>query len=557
MKLSSIPQLARNANRWGEILTILSKYGLADWATRLHIPFARTLFKSSEGPALGDLNWETRVRLVLSDLGTTFIKLGQVLSTRSDIVGPALALELTKLQTAAPADPPDVVRETIERELKRPIAELFAEFEEKPIASASIGQVHRARLHDGQWVVLKVQHANIVLRIRTDLDILVGLAELAEEYIPELKRYRPRAVAQEFQRMLLRELDFHREQRNLQQFAANFTGDDTVRFPTPFPELTTARVLTMEMLEGTKLAETDRLRRAGVDLEDIARRGGQLYLDMVFRDGFYHADPHPGNLLILEDGAIGMLDCGMVGRLDEHMREQIEMMLMAIAQRDPVQLTSIITRIGSVPPRLDRAGLNADITDFLFYYSAQPLDQLDLGAALTEMMEIVRRYQIVLPAPIAMLIKVLVMLEGTSRLLNPTFSLGQIIQSYRRKLMLRHLNPMRRLRRFQRFLNEVMYLGEVVPRGLLDIVEQIQSGSFDIHLEHRNLEPSVNRLVFGMITSALFLGSSWLWSNQVPPLLFGIPVFGAAGCMLSLFLGLRLLWAIKKSGHLDRPKVEE
>lgn len=552
MHLTSLPQLARNANRVREIVTVLSKYGLADWVSRLHLGFAGALFKSQDGQKLTELTHEQRIRFTLSELGTTFIKFGQMLSTRADLVGPELADELVRLQDDAPADPPAVVRATVEKELGTQLEERFAVFDLQPLASASIGQVHRARLKDGRAVVVKVQHPGIDARVRNDLEILLGLAQLAEHQLPELRPYQPRATAAEFQRVLLRELDFGREARNLEQFATNFADDPDVRFPVPVRDYSTGRVLTMELLDGIKVADTARLVAADVPLEEVARRGAQVYLDMIFRDGFYHADPHPGNILVLEGGVIGMLDCGMVGRIDERMREDVEEMLMAVAHRDSARLTALITRVGSVPPELDQAGLSADIADLVSYYGSQGLDKLDLGKALTEITDAIRRYRIVLPAGLALLLKVLIMLEGTSRLLSPRFSLIELIGPYYQKMFWRRLSPDRYLRKLGLLLREWENLGEVLPRGVADIVQKVQTGRVNVNLEHRGLEPSVNRLVLGMLTSALFLGSTLLWSHHVPPEVGGVSVFGALGCALSVGLGLRLLWAIRKSGKLDR-----
>ncbi len=552
MKLTAIPQLARNMNRVREIVLILSKYGLADWISRLDLDFAKGLFKSPEGKALGALSHQTRIRLALTELGTTFVKLGQMLSTRADLIGPELAEELALLQDSAPADPPEVVRTTSEAELGQPLCELFAEFDDKPLASASIGQVHRARLRNGQPVVVKVQHPGIEARVRTDLDILVNLAGLAEQHIPELRRYRPRATAAEFQRTLLRELDFGREERNLEQFVAHFAEDPTVRFPQPVSEVSTSRVLTMEFLEGIKIAEPDRLRAAGYDLEEIARRGAALFLEMIFRDGFYHADPHPGNILVLPGGVIGLLDAGMVGHIDETLREDIEEMFVAIGNRDVAHLATVLTRVGSVPADLDRTAFRSDLSDYLSHYSGQSLQNFDLGGALTELIEIVRRYQVTLPSNLTLLLKVLVMLEGTARLLSPQFNLMGLIGPYQQKLVWRRLSPRRRALKLWRMYNEWEYLGETLPRSLVDICQRIQAGRFDVHLQHQRLEPSINRLVFGLLTSALFLGSALLLGTKVPPLLDDISIPGAIGVIGSLALGLRLLWAIRKSGHLDR-----
>jgi ubiquinone biosynthesis protein len=557
IKITTIPQIYRNLKRSIEILSVLSKYGLADWISRLDLEFAKEIFKNRDGELLARQTLETRVRLALTELGPTFIKLGQVLSTRADLVGVELAAELSQLQADVPADPPPVVKATIAGELGRPIDLLFAEFDDVPLASASIGQVHRARLIGGKEVVVKVRRAGIEHKVAVDLEILTGLAQLAAK-VPEFQNYRPAAIVEEFRRTLLRELDFSRERRNMQQFARNFATDPTVRIPRAEPGLCTSRVLTMERLCGIKLADADRLTRAGIDLEEAARQGARLFLEMIFTHGFYHADPHPGNLLLLEGGVIGLLDYGMVGRIDEGLLEDIEEMLLAVGNRDSVQLTSIITRVGATPAMLDTASLSLDVSDYLSHYANQPLNEFNLSGALNEMISIIRRYQIMLPARLSLLIKVLVMLEGTARLVSPRFSLIEILEPYRSKMLLRRLSPGRQLRKLRRLYSELEHLAAVLPRGILDIVQQVQSGRFDIHLDHRGLEPSVNRLVLGLLTSALFLGSSMLLSTNVPPLLKlpwmegHLSILGFAGCTLAIALGLRLLRAINKSGHLDR-----
>lgn len=559
MRISAIPQLYRNVNRWGEILSVLSKYGLANWVARFDWDFAKRFFKDPDGELLARHRPEARIRLAMIELGPTFVKLGQILSTRADLVGVDLATELRQLQDAVRPDPPDVVRATIESELGRNIEAIFAEFSDQPIASASIGQVHSARLRNGEEVVVKVQHAGIIDKVRVDLDIVVGLSQMAE-MVPEMAPYRPRAVVAEFQRTLRRELDFDREERNMRQFAHDFADDPTVCIPRSYPELCTSRVLTMEHLVGIRLIERERLIAAGYDLEQVAQRGAELYLKMIFVHGCYHADPHPGNIVVLPGNVIGLFDFGMIGRIDEPLRENIEEMLSALIEHDAMHLTSIIMRIGMTPPQLDQAALSVDLADFVAHYANQRLDDFDLGSALNEMLEIIRRYQIMLPERVAMLVKVFVMLEGTSRLLSPTFSLMEVMQPYKKQLVWRRLSPVRHARKLRRLYSEVEHLVEVLPRGLVEILQQVQTGKFDIHLDHRGLEPSVNRLVLGMLASALFLGSSLLLSRQVPPLvpwpeMLGRPsLLGVVGCTMSILLGLRLWRAIHKSGHLDRRK---
>ncbi len=262
MKISSIPQIYRNVNRLTEILSVLSKYGLADWLSGLQLDFAKDFLKDREGEALARQTRETRIRLALAELGPTFIKLGQLLSTRPDLVGVTLAEELAKLQQDVPADSPDVVRRLVEDELGQPIDELFAEFDDVPLASASIGQVHRARLKTGERVVVKVQHAKIQQTVRKDLDVLAGLAQLVDR-LPEFVAYRPMATVAEFRRTLHRELDFGREERNLMHFNGRYDGDPHVRIPRPYSELCTPRVLTMEWIDGIKLRDQARLRELG------------------------------------------------------------------------------------------------------------------------------------------------------------------------------------------------------------------------------------------------------------------------------------------------------
>ena len=555
MRIGAIPQVYRNVSRWREILSILSKYGLAGWLSRLDFAFAKGLLKNRNGLPLSQENRETRIRLALEELGPTFIKLGQIMSTRPDMVGVELAEELENLQTNVPADPLATVAELVLEELGRPLSELFLEFSDAPVASASIGQVHRARLVTGELVAVKVQRRDIARRVRVDLEILQGLAQLAER-IPELAPYRPCASVAEFQRALRRELDFDRERRHMEEFRRCFAGSELVKIPRPLPHLCTDRVLVMEWLDGVPLSCSQAVADCRIDLPTVARHGAELYLEMIFRHGFYHADPHPGNMLLLEDESIGLLDYGMVGRIDESLREDIEEFLLAMVEQDSQQLGAVVMRVGVTPPGLEESGLAVDLADFVAHYAHQSAERFELAAALREMFDLMRRHRIVLPAAMTMLLKVLVMLEGTGRRLAPNFSLMEVLKPYRKKMLTRRLSPTRQFRKARRIAYEIEQLAEVFPRRLRDILQQVQTGRFDVHLDHRGLEPSVNRLVLGMLTSALFLGSVLLVTNNVWQLGFwplaDISAPGLLGVSLSAALGLRLLRAINKSGHLDR-----
>lgn len=543
MKIRSLPQLSRSVRRAGEVVGVLAKYGLADWLSGTEFERSKSFFTNKEGDKLAEGSRAARIRLAVTELGTTYIKFGQMLSTRPDIVGHEVAAELAKLQHGVPPDPSEVTLATVAAELGRPISEIFAEFNPVPIGSASIGQVHCARLLEGHEVVVKVQHPGIEARIREDLEILQRLAALSERSA-ELKRYQPVAVVSEFHRSLTRELDFNREERNLRQFEVNFASDPTVHFPRTFPGYTTSRVLIMELISGAGVDESDRLDQSGVSRDELARRGATIWMEMVFRDGFFHADPHPGNLLVLPGGVIGILDCGMVGRVDEALREIIEDGLVATAHQDGAQLARLLMRLCAAPADFDQAAFTADVSDYVAFYGNQPIDRLQLGGALNEMVSILSRYQLILPSGVASLVKTFAMLEGTARLLSPSVNVLELIKSYHRKILLRRLSPRAQFRKWQRVLGEWSHLGETLPRGIGELFEKIQNGRFDIHLEHRRLEPFVNRLAMGLITSALFLGSAILWSNRVPPIVGGYPLAGVLGCALSVALGLRLVGKI-------------
>lgn len=550
LKNSGVPQLLRNRKRFDEIVRTLAKYGLADWVHEWNPEFVKGLFRTPDGQKISEMSPGVRLRLAFTELGTTFIKIGQLLSTRSDLLGPEIATELARLQSNTPADSAETVATLIEAELGKPPEQLFAQFEREAMASASIGQVHAASLVDGQSVVVKVQHQGIEETVLKDLEILDALSAIAERHAGELRKYRPRATMAEFRRTLLHELDFQHELRNLERFARNFQDRPTVHFPRAYRHLSSRRVLTMERLEGLSVAQRERLESEGVDTREVSRRGVDMALEMIFRDGFYHADLHPGNILILTGGVVGVLDCGMAGRIDEQTREDFESLLLAAAEQDSDQLADAVLRLGSTPRDLDRDALRAEIEDFAAEFVGQSLTDFDLSGTIQRGVEIVRRFGIVLKPSIASLFRALVMLEGTSRTLDRDFSLAESIRPYYLKIVQRRLAPARLWRRLQRSYRDWERLLDMLPREASDILSRLRQGTFDVHLEHRRLEVTTNRLIYGILTASLFLGSALLWSRGAPPVVGGVSIVGAAGVSLSVVLGLRLLRSIARSGGI-------
>jgi ubiquinone biosynthesis protein len=389
-----------------------------------------------------------------------------------------------------------------------------------------------------------------------DLVIMAELASLAEQFLPDVRSYRPVAVVAEFQRVLTRELDFRRELRHLQMFRQAFAKDPGVRFPEPYPAFSTGRVLTMEYLDGIPLTCPEKVKAAGGDFDDLAHRGARAFLDMIFRDGFFHADPHPGNIIYLqgkegEPGAIGLLDVGMVGRIDDRLRHRIERAVGAVMRRDSAELTDLIVQVGDLPPSFDPEALQGEVAEHLAYYWGMPLEQFQLGTALNDMTDAIRRYKVVLPPPLALLLRVLVMLEGTGRMLSPKFNLVELLEPYKRKLILKKLSPRRLVRRVAEALGDWDELLRGLPRQLAAVMRILQRQELTVQLAHRHLEPSVNRLVFGMMVSALFLGSAVMWAAKAPPLWHDISLFGATGCVAACVYGFRLYRAIQHSGRLE------
>jgi len=541
----------RDTNRFRQVITILAKYGLAQWLSSTPIPWIKTLLRDSEGQRITDLTFEQRVRRAVTELGTTFIKLGQILSTRADLVGVNLAKELGQLRGEVEPQPVDKILATIQQELGDHADNLFSDFQYEPLAAASIAQVHRARLKDGREVVVKVQRSGIEDKIHADLFIMMRLAELAESYSARLRHYQPVATAAKLRTSLLRELDFERELHNMLEFRRNFRKANKVRFAQPHQPLSSKRVLTMDYIEGERIDRSEAIQRLGLAPSEIAENGARIFLDMVFRDGFYHADPHPGNLLVQSDGRIAIIDCGMVGRIENSLRDQIEDMLLAVAHRNAHRLVSSIVYVGSVPNDFDEVLLESEVEEFISEYANRRLPHLNLSMALTEMIEIIRRHQITLPPALTMLLKVLIMLEGTSKSLDPEFSLAELIEPYHKQALLRRFSPGRLKQQAEEYTRDWIELMKILPSDTADILKRVKQGKFDVHLDHRRLDSIVNRLVSGVLTAALFVGSAALWSQQVPPLLFGSSVPGVLGCCTALVIGFGIYRAIRHSGSLD------
>jgi ubiquinone biosynthesis protein len=393
MQLSTlfrIPQTVRNLQRLREIAAVLVKYGWGDLVPRLGLASGiervrRRLAGVIEDPAAEALTTEQRIRMAFEELGPTFIKLGQVLATRPDLIPMSLVEELRLLQDRVPPFPGEDAKREIERQLGRPVEQLFTRFDVVPLAAASIAQVHRATLDDGTEVVVKVRRPNLEQQIARDLDVLTSLAGLLEDNVPESRQFSPRAIADEFRRSIWREIDLTKEARNIERFARNFRGDRTVHVLRNYPQLSGKAVLTLEFIDGIKASDVATLEAAGIDRSDLARRGVEFVVKQIFQHGFFHADPHPGNIFVLRDGRIAPIDMGMMGVLDRDTRDALLELLVGLLLGDAGKIVALFRRLELVDERADLAGLRRDAQELLDVYRELPLEEVDIGAFIGEL----------------------------------------------------------------------------------------------------------------------------------------------------------------------------
>jgi len=561
MQVNKFTRTYRNLKRYRQITKILLRYGFDDMLGKLKIDYyiqlSKKIMPRFKAQELETITTAERLRLVLEELGPTFVKLGQMLSVRPDLVPENFINQFKKLQDEVPPFSVDQAKKEIEMQLGKPVEELFTSFNDVPLAAASIAQVHRAVTKNGKQVVVKIQRPHIRNVIETDLNILFDLAGLIERRIPEMELFNPRAIVQEFARTIRREMDFIREGRNIERFRRNFAEDDTVYVPDVFWELTTERVLTMEYIDGIKVSELDKIKNAGLDRKIIAVNGAEAILKQVFEYGFFHADPHPGNIFILPDNVIAPIDYGMMGSLDYELMEAAGNLLTAIVKKDVNKIIRVFNDIRVIETSMDVRGLKTDLTDILDRYYQIPLYQLDIGKVVEELMEIIRKHHIMLPPDLALMAKALITEEGVGRVLDPDFDFFALATPYVKKLMVRKLDPRRNLKEFVSLLEDFSRLVKTLPEDLREIIGKIKRDNLNIKFEHRGLEHFIleldkasNRLSFSLIISALIVGSSFIIQIDKGPFVFGFNFIGVSGYLIAAILGLWLVIAIIRSGKL-------
>lgn len=541
----------KHLGRFKNIIVTLFRYGFDDVVERLDLP-GKILIEKIRKVDREMSTWE-RFRHMLDDLGPTYIKFGQIMSLRPDLIPNPLILELRKLQDEVAPVGYDTIRNQVENSLQLPLTQVFSSFEEKPLAAASLAQVHRAVLRDsGQVVAVKVQRPKIRQMIETDLYILELIAGQLDDRMESVRIYDLPTLVQEVKKTLLRELDFTREARHIKICRGNLSETQEVYIPQVYERYSTDRILTMELVQGTKmkeLAPDDQF-----DREILAKRGLRLTIKQVLEDGFFHADPHPGNVIILDDNVLCVLDWGMVGRLTRRARYELIDLINAVVDKDSERILTILVNLTQVDGSIIPRRMEREILDILDIYHSLPIQELNLGQLLLDISTMLRENRLKVPVDLAVMIKALITAEGTARQLYPELNVVKEAEPYVKRLALERWKPEVLWRDLRRNLSTLFTLQRELPLRLSQIVEKIDRGELNIRFQHANLgglrstlENISNRLTLGIIIAALIIASSMIITTGVKPLLFGFPALGIVGYMVSGVLGLWLVFNILRS----------
>lgn len=550
--------------RYKEILAILVKYGYKDLLMKINPSENKDINEVlKDGNTVPPesviaLSGAERFRLLLESLGTTFIKFGQILSTRNDILPEDYCAELKKLQDKVPPFPDEEAKAIIKEELGKTTDELFQSFSEKPVACASIAQVYKATLPSGEIVAIKIRRPNIEKRIQADLAIMEDLSRLLEKYVQEARAIRPTTLVREFGRQLQQEMNLLVEANNLERFNILNQNESRLKLVKLYRDLSTSHILTMEFVTGTKISNTEKLRSLNLDLKTIAKNGASVIISQIFDQGFYHGDPHPGNILVQDDGRICFLDFGAMGKLTKEQRMLLAEGLVAVVRRRDDELLRVVLKLSSNGDDIkDTKELGRDISDFVDTYAYLPLNRIKVDEILNDLMKLLTKHGIILPPEISTLVKVLAMLDGTYLAIDPDFQVMEVMKPYAQKLVLEKFDPKRLASDMTHTSAELYRLLRDLPDEARSIIKTIKKAELKVSVSSGNLkqvlrtfDKDANRLSYALIVSALLLASALLLHTHTPPVWHEVSILGIVGLIASATMGLWLLIAIARSGHL-------
>ena len=550
----------RYLRRYRQIVEILADYGFGavlaqmGLSDRLNVP--RRWRRRRDIPG-DDMTNPRRLRRALEELGPTFIKFGQILSTRSDVMPPEYLEELSYLQDEVPPVSWEEAKEVVESELEAPIEDLFAHVDPVPIASASLAQVHVARLVGGEEVVVKIQRPNLEKMVNLDLDIIYDLAQTAQHRISAASRFEVGDLAEEFSSALRTEMDFRREAWNADRFRKNFEDEKHLYVPKIYWDYSTKRLLVMERLRGIKIDNVEALKAAGYSPQRLSGHAADFALKEVLIDGFFHADPHPGNMLIMPGEVIGVLDFGTVGRLDEKDRANLARLFIAAVQLDAEAIVDQLQRMGVADYRVDRGGLERDLKRILTRYYGLPIYEIDAQEISKAVQPILYEYKLYIPTDYYLLMKTVIMMQGVGLTLDPDFDIFEAAQPYIGKLFRRMWLPSSWGPDAVRLALDWKDFASILPRKSSRILDQVERGQLTIQAEIPQLEPTmnlvdrwINRVIFSVLVAALVVALALLLPRLDYAWPWGLVTWIIVmGFLVLLFLAIRLAWSVFRSGR--------
>ena len=563
-QIKSAVEFASHLPRYREIVGILWKYGFAD-VLKL-VALQRFLGMEDAKITLHEEGLlskplPVRMRLALEELGPTFIKFGQIVSSRRDLVNDEYYVELIKLQSSVPPFSAKAAKKIIAEELDTPIDGLFASFDEEPVGSASIGQVHAAVLKDGTMVAVKVQRPDITKVIELDLAILQDLARFCERHVPDMAGLNPVGVVGEFADTLVKELDFTNELTNAERFAQQFEGNPNIKVPTVYRELTTEKVLTMEFLTGSAIDDPKALKKKKIDPEEMAVRITDLIYAQIFEYGFFHGDPHPGNMFALPDGRVGLFDFGMMGSFTPPFRSSIAHLIAGLAEKDHQQVMRSILEMSEEGFSSDTAKMLTDVEEFSGTHLNQPLRDIKLGHVLNSLLELLRNNHLRMKGSFYLGIKALTQVEAIGRALSEDLNFIKQGEPYAMKLIAGKYHPTRMFDLLRKLFGESLDFLEEFPHDFRNLYQRIKRGQINIPLQHKidpegfeplrkTLDSIANRLANAILAASVLICSSILVLSGLPPKIGGFPVFGTLGLIWGFYMCMRMVLSIWKHGGL-------
>ncbi len=555
----------RSARRLRQIVSVFIKHGFGRVVEQLtlqkYIPFRKRIESFGMWKPDRHLTDAERLRMAFEELGPSFIKLAQLLSSRPDLITDTYANELRKLQDKVPPFAAEEAKRIIEDEIKMPLRDIFLEFDDLPIAAASIAQVHRAVLLDGSEVVAKIQRPEIQQTIETDVHLFRTIAKLMARYIPEARFFNPEGIVNEFARTVRKETDFIEEGRNACRLRRNFTDNTNIHIPKIYAEFMTEKVIVMEYINGVRIDDLDAIDAMGIDRRELAQIGISAYFKQIMEDGFFHADPHPGNIFAMSDGTVAFLDFGQMGYVSELLRENIANLLMALVKKDFDGIIDEYIEMRIVPEDVDkdqfRREFRTDLQEFMEPLYGLTLKEINFASYFNALTELAIRHHLKLPTDLLLVNKTMLVLENIGSRLDPNFDFISAAEPFAAKVMRGRLDPSRMYRKSKKTITDLGEFAFLFPVQIRQLVHKMLRDKFHVRMHHegldhliRDFDRSSNRIAFSLIVSALLLSSAIMHATDVGPKVYGLSILGISSFVIAFLMGIWLLISIIRSGRL-------